>query len=512
MKKLIALLLVLCVMMSFCCLSTAEEENPWSHLDLSEYMEINFFFPCVERADYQEVKALVDERMKELINTKVNITFVSFGEYATKLSLFLAGDEDVDLCYGAYWLNFMDYAKNGAYKGFDWDFVEKYMPMSAKYQAPTSWREVKYDDLYYGVPSNRVEIGYHGIWTRQSLLDKYGFKAEDIKHDKDLERYMDAIAADSATTGIYAINPQNNLPHDTNYWFGHKHHLWEVNVGNGNWMVWRYDQGKEFALDDLLWFAETPEYREFCLQMAEHYKRGYFPAGVMSNTTNVGDAFIAGTSATIMAGPQNYESYVAQIPDDTPVYINCLWDENMKTRKGNYLNYVVGFTPASKKMERAAVALDVMKFDPQINMWLTGGIEGRHYTLTEDGKYFIPGPEADDFPWNHIANNAALKNDSHPAQLIHESLRKYTEMYKAAEVPSDTFPVNGFNYDCQYVDELSAINALFNELRFSFAFGIFGDQTEAKLDDFIAQAKAIGIDDLCADYRKQLGEFIEANK
>jgi hypothetical protein len=213
-----------------------------------------------------------------------------------------------------------------------------------------------------------------------------------------------------------------------------------------------------------------------------------------------------------MAGPQNYESYTSQIKDDTPVYINCLWDDDMKTRKGNYLNYVVGFPPASKKTERAAVALDVMKFDPIINMLLTGGIEGRHYTLTEDGKYFIPGPEADDFPWNHIANNAALKNDSQPAQLVNESVRQYVEMYKAAEVPSDTFPVNGFNYNCSYVDELSAINALFSELRFSFCFGVFGDQTAEKLDEFIAQAKALGIDDLCNDYRQQLGAFIESNK
>ena len=85
---------------------------------------------------------------------------------------------------------------------------------------------------------------------------------------------------------------------------------------------------------------------------------------------------------------------------------------------------------------------------------------------------------------------------------------QYQEMYEAAEVPADVFPINGFNYQCNYEAEFSAVTALFNEYRFSFCFGIFGDQTEAKLDEFIAQCKAIGIDDIVKDYRTQLAEYI----
>ena len=56
--------------------------------------------------------------------------------------------------------------------------------------------------------------------------------------------------------------------------------------------------------------------------------------------------------------------------------------------------------------------------------------------------------------------------------------------------------------------ELSAVTALFNEYRFSFCFGIFGDQTEAKLDEFINQCKAMGIEDIIQDYRTQLAAYI----
>ena len=159
-------------------------------------------------------------------------------------------------------------------------------------------------------------------------------------------------------------------------------------------------------------------------------------------------------------------------------------------------------------MERAAVALDCMKNDPIVNRLLVFGIEGRHYTLSEDGKYYNLGPEAADYPYFAIGNNASLQHDSDPQQALHPSVQKYQEMYEAAEVPADTFPINGFNYQCNYEAELSAVTALFNEYRFSFCFGIFGDQTEAKLDEFINQCKAMGIDDIINDYRTQLAAYI----
>ena len=82
-------------------------------------------------------------------------------------------------------------------------------------------------------------------------------------------------------------------------------------------------------------------------------------------------------------------------------------------------------------------------------------------------------------------------------------------LYEAAEVPSDTFPVNGFKYDSSKYDaELAVISSLITEYRFSFCFGIFGDQTEAKYNEFIGQCKAAGLDEIVQDYRDQLAAYI----
>ena len=510
MKRFLALMLALVLCLSCCHALAEQEENPWSGLDLSEYVEINFFVPGFGFEDFDEIMELANARMKELINTKVNVTFVPYGDYGTKLSLFLAGDEDVDLVYGAYWLDFAGYARNGGYKGFDWDFVEKYMPLTAKNQAPTSWNEVRFNGLYHGVTNNHAGIGFGGTWTRQELLDKYGFKAEDIDNYDKMIEYLYAVAKDATTTGIYPINAQNSYPMDGG-WFTGRNHMMDTNAGTALWLVWKYNTGKPFAYEDFKWFADTDEYRQFCLQMADFYKNGVFPSSVMNNDTLIDDNFYNGTSAILGALPNNYKTIQDSVKEGTPVFLNNGWDDECVTRRGNYMIYATCFTNNSKHTERAAVALDCMKNDPIVNRLLVGGIEGRHYTLTEDGKHYIPGPESADFPWNAFANNAAIQNDSNPTQLMDAEYQKYQDMYEAAEVPADTFPINGFNYDASKYDaELSALNALFSEYRFAFGFGLFGDQTEAKLDEFIAQCKALGIDEIVKDYRQQMQAFNEA--
>lgn len=485
------------------------KDNPWSELDLSEYKEVNFFVPGNKPDDFDEVIALANELMIEKINTKVNFTIVSFGDYANKLSLFLTGDEDVDLIYGAPWLGYTDYVKNGAYKSFDWDFIQTYMPLSAKNQAESSWKEVQFDGLYFGVPNNRCDVSWNGAWTTQALLDKYGFSAEEIDSYEKLIEFLDAVAADSSSTGVYPINPQGDYPMDAFHWFTTRYHLMDVNAGAANWMVWPYNTGKEFAVEDLRWFAETDEYRDFCLQMADFYKKGYFPASVISNSTLLDDNFINGTSAIVNAGPASLNNFTVNMPNETPVFLNCYWDDECVTRRGNYFVYATCFPAASKNSERAAIALDCMKNDPEVHRLLVGGVEGRHYILDEENNTYQPGPEALKYPWGNWSHNGAINNDSDPSLKLDDSMQVYQDMYEAAVVPSETFPVNGFNYDsAKYESEISAVTALVNEYRFSFCFGLFGEQTEEKLDEFIAQCKAVGIDDICEDYREQLAAYI----
>ncbi len=509
MKKLVSLLLSLVLVlggMTFATAETATTDNPWANLDLSEYTEINFYVVGVLGADWQEVIDAANELMIEKINTKVNFVHVSWGDFQSKYSLFLSGDEDIDLIYGAAWCNYSDYVKAGAYTGFDWDFVETYMPLTAVSQAPTSWREAEYNGLYYCVPRDDTSISWTGVLTRQSLLDKYGFTAADINSYEALADYYNAIAAGEKDTGVYAFNPQSSYPLDTN-WYITRNHYMDVNAGSATWMVWKYDTGKAFDVNDLQWYADTDDFLDYALQMAEFYKNGVFPSSVISNSTMLDDNFEAGTSATQFSWPFGFRGWQDRIPNDTVAYLDAQWDDAAVTRRGNYMGYGACFPVASKKMERAAVALDCMKNDPEVNRLLVSGFEGRHYEIDEATNTYILGPEAADYGWGNWCY--LLQHDEDPQAQLSPEMQAYQDKYVAAEVPATTFPVNGFVYDTsKYEAELAVIASLLNEYRFSFCFGIYGDQTEEKYNEFIGQCKAIGLDDIVQDFRDQLAAFI----
>jgi len=147
-----------------------------------------------------------------------------------------------------------------------------------------------------------------------------------------------------------------------------------------------------------------------------------------------------------------------------------------------------------------------MKNDPEVNRLLVSGVAGRHYILDEAANTYTPGPEAADYGWGSWCY--LLQHDEDPTLQLPEEMQKYQDMYEAAEVPSETFPINGFVYDSsKYEAEIAVISALISEYRFSFCFGIFGDKTEEKYNEFISSCKAAGLDDIVADFRAQLAAF-----
>lgn len=54
----------------------------------------------------------------------------------------------------------------------------------------------------------------------------------------------------------------------------------------------------------------------------------------------------------------------------------------------------------------------------------------------------------------------------------------------------------------------SVVESLVSEYSTSFDLGVFGDDTEAKLDEFIGKLQEAGIEDIKAEYLRQLSEYV----
>lgn len=491
-----------------------DPDNPWANLDLSEHETVNCYVVGALGTDWESVTQKAVALIEEKTNTTVNFVHIPWSDFQAKYNVFLAGDEDVDMIYAASWTGFADYVRSEAYIPFDMEFVKTWMPLTYQNQPEESWEVATFDRKIYGIPPAASWLGGNGYVTTQDLLDKYGFKAENIKSMDDLEEYMLAVAAGN-NEGLFAFNPQNSYPLDSDL-LGH--HTFGMDAGNITWMLYNYDYDKlgtdeAFDPDKLEWFAGTQNYRDFVLKMAKWNKAGVFPANVMANGTMLNDNFAEGKSAVMGSDPYGASTLRETMKErgKDVVYLDCSFDDKSVSMRGGYYGYTTCFPVSSKKMERSAVVLDCMKYDEEVHMLLLGGIEGEHYILDKETNTRELGPRAEAYPWGSWLY--WIQNNDDPSAKIDDDLQKYQDKYLAAEVSMDNFPVSGFSYNgTQYEAELANLNALFNEYRFSFCFGIYQDNTEAKLDEFIQKCKAAGIDDIIADYKKQVKEYVESRK
>jgi putative aldouronate transport system substrate-binding protein len=492
---------------------TSTSSNPWSGLDLSKKETINCYVVGSQGTDWKRITNMAIAKIQKKINTTVNFVVVPWSDFQAKYTTFLAADNDVDIIYAAAWCNFNEYVHAGAFKSFNMSFVKKYMPLAYKNQAAASWKEATFNGKIYGIPNNTAYLGAGGIATTQDVLDKYHYKASSIKTVSDLNKFLLTIAAGKNNNGMYAINAQNSYPLDSNY-LGND--AFSLDAGNATWTLYPYKKSKlnnTFNINNLQWFASTSAYKNFCLQMAKFNKAGVFPANIMSNSTMIDDNFSNGQSAINFSDPSGVNSARQNMKakGKKVVYLDCTFTNESATMRGSYMGYSACFPASSKKMNRAATVMDCMKFDKDINRLLVGGIEGEHYKVDTKTNKRTLGPKASAYPWGGWFY--LLQNQNEPQLKIDSDLQASQTRYDKAEVSRKNFPVIGFSYDnSKYQAEIAVLSSIFNEYRFSFCFGIFQDNTEAKLKEFISKCKAAGIDKIMADYKTQLQKYVKTNK
>lgn len=502
MKRFLSLMLSLVLLAAVCAPALAENASDYPGVDLSQPEVITMYHVGNDLADWDKVSAKVNELLAQKINTTVNFVHISFADFIANYTLYCASP-DIDILYTAEWCNYAENARAGAFKALDEDFLKTYMPKTYAAMPASAWAEIKVGGTIYTVPRDYSEVSTPQlVLTRQKWLDATGFKAEDINSWDKFDEFLYAAADAVKGTGVYPINCQG-------FWPSHfcllnpKYNL--GSAGSSNSGIWYfYDLKKDPAtIDDLTWFGDTPEFMEYCKTMAEYYAKGVFASDVISSESNLEDTFAAGTSVVNFSGIPLTTAYMQQSDDIVPLYF-CM-DDTTRTARDRFMRYGNSFPYLSTKTERAAVALDMMMNDPEINMLLVYGFEGEHYILNEDGTY-TPGPANDRYSTDQMI--FSMQRLGNPA--LHIDNPELAAWQKTAEERvNDSFPVIGFNYDSsKYAAEASVISALWNENQWTLGFGLYGDDTEAMVEQFRAEVHAAGLDKITEDFKAQLAEYL----
>ncbi|MDR1531612.1 MAG: ABC transporter substrate-binding protein [Clostridiales bacterium] len=482
------------------------EDNPWAGFDTSKEVNLIFYAVGTKGSDHDRVVKIASDRMRELINTTVEVLIIPLSDFQTKYPLVLAGGEDVDIIMTHPYIGpFTTHADNGAFYELTEEFMQKWMPETMKSQVPVSWNQAMYRGKLYQIPRNQSDYEQaYGVVVRKDMRDKYNIP--EITSLDQFEEYLFAVAGGEKDSGMFAMYANPTLPMSMTFL-----------QGLNNWMpvgaaMWDADTSGVVKPEDLFNSVESQEYREYCLRMASWAKAGVWPSNAITGVTHITDLFKESKSASdICMYKAANEDIVQMAQKGIEVEYFNIMSPTTNTRISPYNYDALAITSFSKNPERAALAIDVMKNDYEINNLMQGGVEGEHYILAEDNSH-EPGPSAEAYPWSGWA--WCLRSLLNPGEGgIVPQVKAIREQYDKANLDPARFPVDGFTVDnSAFEAETALINSLNQEWASSFDLGVFGDDTEAKLDEYIGLLKQAGSDLVLEQTKIQFAQFLADNQ
>jgi ABC-type glycerol-3-phosphate transport system substrate-binding protein len=276
---------------------------------------------------------------------------------------------------------------------------------------------------------------------------------------------------------------------------------------------WDADEDGSLNADTIKYIYTSDEYLAYAKRMAEWAKKGVWPSNAITNTAHTTDLFSESKSGSDLCMYKAADSDIKDMATKGIVaeYFNIL-APTTSTRISPFHYDSVAITSFSKNPERAALALDVMKNDYEINNLLQGGIEGEHYILNKEDNTHSNGPKVADYNWSNWA--WSLRSQLKPGVGgLDPSVVKVRQLYEEKDIDPKRFPIDGFTFDdSEFSAEVALMASIATQYKFSFDLGVFGDDTEATYNQFVSELKAAGVEKVTAALKEQLKAFLDSQK
>ena len=429
--------------------------------DLNKPYTVNMYLIGDTPNDWDMVEEKINEYL-EPFNTQIETTFMSWSDYNTMYTLVLAGGEQVDLIFTAPWCYMYTEAAKGSFYDLSEDFINTYMPLAAKYQAPESWDDYK--------------------------------------------QYMLTIAEkETPESGIYALAAS-----------GDNNELWDVYRQQTNTMlaldsnymdfIYEYKEGELPKAEDIKFVYEYEPFRQYAHDMKEMADAGCWSRSALTNTVTDDDAFGALQGASI-AWNASVFTYMKQA--EKAEGVECMAYDLTKDNLVNaeaYSNNDMAITAGSENPERAAMVLDLLKFDTTLNRLLLLGIEGVHYSIDDQGNYTRLDKTTDYAPLGISAAWATKNGDLEEAGTPERELA-ITDAWKERVVSNPTIT---FVFDDASVKPYEdAVISILNDYVPMLELGLV-DDVDATIDEMVKKCYDAGLQNVMDEFTSQYNTWLES--
>lgn len=472
----------------------------YPNTDLSEPYTVYLYLVGDTPQDWDKIMAEVNKHL-EPFNTTLETVIISWADVATKYSLVLAGGEDIDAIYTAPWEYMYTENAKGSFYTFDRDFITKYMPLTNKYQAETSYAEATVNGKIIAIPCNTEKPEAKVVAIRQDLAEKYGI--EKLENWSDYMNYMLTIAEkETPESGILAQASSGN---NAEIWDVYRQQYDAFYFLKDNYLFYHYTykEGELPTREDVKLSWNTDEFLSFAKDMKTLADAGCWSRGALSGTVSDDDAFGAlqgasiawnGTVFTYMKMAEKNEGVRCAAYDLTKDHLVPCEEFN---------NSDLAIATASKNPERTAMVLDILKMDTEVNRLITLGIEGDHYTL--DGFKYKKAANTEAYAPNAVSlswgiNNNLYEEDGQP--------EREATMYDDWETRIVSNPTVTFVFDDSSVsDYAAACKSILADYVPSLQLGLV-DDVEASLAEMNEKLESAGIGIVEDELFRQYDEWV----
>ena len=472
-----------------------------SAIDTSKKVDLVFYLMGDEPKDMKTIQDKINETLLDKVNATVTFKFTTWTDWQSKYNMILSSGEDCDLIYTANWIDYASLANNNAFTPLD-DLLPTYAPELYSYISSDVWNQMKVNNSIYSVPASNMEYTNGGVMYRDDLREKYNLPVPDSLAN--IEAYLKGVKENDPSQPI--MQPTVNTAS-----FAYSFSATLVLQAKYGWVQpgAQYGMAADYNNPSNLYnYWGSDDFRDDMRLMKSWADQGFWSKSVLSDS-NDSESFKNGQSICLVDGV-NPAKYVGALNDTEmdPSY-KVGYVPYAKMTGVAYANHPTGNGTAiptnSKNPERAAMVLNLLYMDKDLNRLIQYGIEGTHYTIDENGLY-VNGEKHDDYP-SEGANTWNLRNpeyslDTESSETLNGVFDELGQIAAKTNYPNvDIY--SGFveSYD-DYAAERAALATVMTQYLAPIQAGLV-DDVDGAIDEFLKKADEAGLSKIQEAYGAQ---------
>lgn len=480
MKKLVSLVLALCMLLSVVAVASAEEKvviNVWRK---------TFNLAQPDQDQVKKVEAAINEYIADKINVQIVLTDMS-GEYEDQAKLAMANNE-IDLLWTASWESVI--GTNDLVPANAVADITDYLPGTALYgsMAEGQWEATKYNGRNYFIPVYKDNVEGYNFMFRKELVDQFGWDVESVKTLADAEPFLVQAKEEAGIKYPY-------LTQKTALFYRWNIDAFDFFTADASTNFFAVDRDTNEVVNVLA----SEEYIEYCKLMGKWGEMGLLHEDDLTKVT---------TDTTTQSKDWAL-SYWTDLPDNAEANARYGQEVVMVPATNNYAHSTSALgscyaitTMDETKIKAAIDFMGLMYTDSKLADMYTFGIEGEDFTYTqEEGQTVVHVTQTSE-KYNHSMWESASATVVTPLAVEPDNK---ADLYIDFNGGALTSCAAGFRFDRTPVEaEYVACQALFDQYGFVLENGgVPADAVEDYIAQYQADLDAAGFQTCLAEFQNQ---------